>query len=179
MRPTLTITEKMSSKEQLAVFPGTFDPLTLGHFDIIKRACRIFDKVIVAVAASPSKNPLLTLEQRVELAKEACSGCGNVEVTGFCGMLVDFLRERSASILVRGVRTVADYDYEVQLAGMYRALMPQMEIVMLPTSGDLCFISSTLVRDVITHDGDISKFVPAAISEYVAARPHFWQRGQK
>ncbi|MDD7021987.1 MAG: pantetheine-phosphate adenylyltransferase [Aeromonadales bacterium] len=162
-----------------AVFPGTFDPLTLGHLDIIRRAARVFGRVIVAVAASPAKHPLLTLEERVETARRSVQDLGCVEVKGFSGMLVDFLRQEGASVLVRGVRTVADYDYEVQLSGMYRVLMPDMEIVMLPTSGDLCFISSTLVRDVIIHDGDISKFVPGPVEEFVKAHPHFWQRGQK
>ncbi len=166
-------------QSSLAVFPGTFDPLTLGHFDIIRRASRVFGHVIVAVAASPSKHPLLTLEERVETARQSVQGIGDVEVRGFSGMLVDFLKDEGASVLVRGVRTVADYDYEVQLSGMYRVLMPDMEIVMLPTSGDLCFISSTLVRDVIIHDGDISKFVPRPVEEFVKGHPHFWQRGQK
>ncbi|MGN0909495.1 MAG: pantetheine-phosphate adenylyltransferase [Succinivibrio sp.] len=162
-----------------AVFPGTFDPLTLGHLDIIRRASRIFGRVIVAVAASPAKHPLLPLEDRVETARRSVAGIGGIEVRGFSGMLVDFLKEEGASVLVRGVRTVADYDYEVQLSGMYRVLMPDMEIVMLPTAGDLCFISSTLVRDVIIHDGDISKFVPGPVEEFVRQHPHFWQRGQK
>jgi pantetheine-phosphate adenylyltransferase len=162
-----------------AVFPGTFDPLTLGHLDIIRRAARMFGNVIVAVAESPAKHPLLTLDERVETARQTVSGMDGVVVKGFTGMLVDFLKEEGASVLVRGVRTVADYDYEVQLAGMYRVLMPEMEIVMLPTSGNLCFISSTLVRDVIIHDGDISKFVPPAVEKFVKDHPHFWQRGQK
>ena len=124
--------------QTLAVFPGTFDPLTLGHLDIIKRASKIFDIVIIAVAKSPSKHTLF-----------------------------DFLKEKNANILVRGVRTVADYDYETQLAGMYRIAMPDMEIVMLPTNASVSFISSTLVREVIIHKGDISKFVPEAVYSYV------------
>lgn len=162
-----------------AVFPGTFDPLTLGHIDIIRRAARVFGKVLVAVAASPSKHPLLTLEERVETARCSVKNIDGVSVKGFSGMLADFLKDEGARVLVRGIRTVADYDYEVQLSGMYRVLMPDMEIVMLPTSGDLCFISSTLVRDVIIHDGDISKFVPGPVEEFVKKHPHFWQRGQK
>ncbi len=155
------------SSHNLAVFPGTFDPLTLGHLDIIERSARLFSRLIIAVANSPSKHPLLSLEDRVESARQGLIHVPNVEVMGFSGMLIDFLKEQKADILVRGVRTVADYDYEVQLAGMYRTMMPQLEIVMLLTSGNLSFISSTLVREVITHKGDVSKFVPAAVQALV------------
>lgn len=153
--------------QTLAVFPGTFDPLTLGHLDIIKRASKIFDKVIIAVAKSPSKHTLFDLDTRVLLCRESTKDLSNVSVTGFSGMLVDFLKEKNANILVRGVRTIADYDYETQLAGMYRIAMPDMEIVMLPTNASVSFISSTLVREVIIHKGDISKFVPEAVYSYV------------
>ena len=127
--------------QTLAVFPGTFDPLTLGHLDIIKRASKIFDKVIIAVAKSPSKHTLFDLDTRVLLCRESTKDLSNVSVTGFSGMLVDFLKEKNANILVRGVRTVADYDYETQLAGMYRIAMPDMEIVMLPTNASVSFNS--------------------------------------
>ncbi len=154
----------------LAVFPGTFDPITLGHFDIIKRASRIFSEVIVAVAESPRKNTLFTLEERLQLVKKVCATQENVKALAFTGMLVDFLKENNADILVRGIRTVVDYDYEMQLAGMYRALMPNMEIVMLPTEGSVAYISSTLVRDVIVHKGDISKFVPEGVASYITKK---------
>lgn len=159
----------------LAVFPGTFDPPTLGHFDIIKRAVNLFPQVLIGVAASPAKHTLLTLDERVQMLKEACAGFPSVQVKGFTGLLVDFLRENHARVLVRGVRTVADYDYEIQLTGMYRTMMPELEIVMLPTSGNLAFISSTLVRDIIRHDGDIAPFVPPAVAGFVNRRfnlPH-------
>ena len=104
--------------ERLAVFPGTFDPMTLGHLDIVKRASRIFDRVIVAVANSPSKKTLISLEDRVLMAIDACAGLRNVSVEGFSGLLIDFLKAQKADFLVRGVRTVADYDYEIQLTGM-------------------------------------------------------------
>lgn len=154
--------------ETLAVFPGTFDPISLGHLDIIKRASRIFSKVIVAVAQSPSKHTLFSLEERLQLVEKACKQQENVTAKSFTGMLVDFLKENHADILVRGVRTVIDYDYEMQLSGMYRALMPDMEIVMLPTEGSVAYISSTLVRDVIIHKGEIHKFVPQSVVDYVA-----------
>ena len=157
----------------LAVFPGTFDPFTLGHHDIVLRASRIFHRVLVAVAETPAKHTLMTLQDRVDSIRATFEGCENVDVQGFSGMLVDFLKEQGADILVRGVRTVADYDYEVQLAGMYRALMPDMDIVMLPTSGHLAYISSTLVRDVIIHRGDISKFVSAPVRAMIQTK--YWE----
>ncbi len=156
--------------KKLAVFPGTFDPLTLGHFDIILRALRLFDEVLVAVAGSPTKRTLITLEDRVEMVQSSCLQLSGVTVEGFSGLLTDFLREHQASILIRGVRTVADYDYEIQLTGMYRTMMPELEIVLLPTAGGLSFISSTLVREVIIHRGDISGFVPQAVADLVNQR---------
>ncbi|MCR5536421.1 MAG: pantetheine-phosphate adenylyltransferase [Succinivibrio sp.] len=156
------------TKQTLAVFPGTFDPFTLGHHDIVQRSANIFDKVLIAVANSPAKHTLMTLADRVTAIQQVYAGQEQITVMGFSGMLVDFLKEQKADILVRGVRTVADYDYEVQLAGMYRALMPEMEIVLLPTSGHLSYISSTLVREVIIHHGDISKFVLPPIAQMVA-----------
>lgn len=148
----------------LAVFPGTFDPTTLGHFDIIQRSSKLFDQVIVAVADSPLKHPLFTLEERIALVNKCCERLQNVKVMGFSGMLPDFIREQKANVLIRGIRTVADYDYEMQLTGMYRIAIPQLEIVMLPTNGNLAFISSSLVRDIIVHKGDVSQFVPHNIA---------------
>ncbi len=151
----------------IAVFPGTFDPTTLGHFDIIQRASKLFDKLIVGVADSPTKKPLFALEDRVELMKGCTEKLANVEVIGFTGMFSDFISEHNANVLVRGIRTVADYDYEMQLTGMYRIAMPQIEIVMMPTNGNLAFISSTLVREIITHGGDVSHFVPHTVAKAV------------
>ena len=152
----------------IAVFPGTFDPATLGHYDIIQRSSKLFDEVIVAVADSPLKHPLFTLlftlDERVSLLKDCCKLLSNVKVIGFSGMLPDFIRAQHANVLIRGIRTVADYDYEMQLTGMYRIALPQLEIVMLPTNGNLAFISSSLVRDIIVHRGDISPFVPHNIT---------------
>lgn len=156
--------------ERLAVFPGTFDPMTLGHLDIVKRASRIFDRVIVAVANSPSKKTLISLEDRVLMAVDACAGLRNVSVEGFSGLLIDFLKAQKANFLVRGVRTVADYDYEIQLTGMYRAMMPELEIVMLPTSGHVSYISSTLVREVLVHKGDIAHFVPEPVALHISRK---------
>ena len=151
------------SESKLAVFTGTFDPLTLGHTDLIVRAASVFDRVLVAVAESPAKHTLFSLDERVQAVRDTVANCRNIEVTGFSGMLPDLLKEKKAKILIRGLRTVADYDYEMSLSGMYRMVMPKIEIVMLPASGDLAFISSTFVRDIIIHNGDISKFVPQAV----------------
>ena len=146
-----------------AVFPGTFDPMTLGHADLIKRASLLFNRVIVAVAESPAKHTLFPLKDRVDAIKESVKDQKNIEVEGFTGMLRDFLKENKARVLISGIRTVADYDYEMSLSGMYRMVMPEVEIVMLPASGDLAFISSTFVRDIVIHRGDISKFAPASV----------------
>lgn len=166
------MTEMMKSAagSRLAVFPGTFDPPTLGHFDIIKRASRLFDQLLIGCANSPSKHTYFTLDERSEMLRECCRSLPNVRVMGFSGLLVDFLKEQQAQVLVRGVRTVADYDYEIQLTGMYRTMMPELEIVLLPTSGELSFISSTLVREVLIHHGDISAFVPEAVAALARAK---------
>lgn len=151
----------------IAVFPGTFDPATLGHFDIIQRASKLFDRLIVAVAESPIKKPLFTLQERVSLMEGCTKQLNNVEVMGFEGMLTDFITANKANVLIRGIRTVADYDYEMQLTGMYRIALPRLEIVMLPTNGNLAFISSSLVRDIIVHRGDISHFVPHNVNNAI------------
>lgn len=139
----------------------------MGHFDIIQRSSKLFDKLIVGVADSPNKKPLFDLNKRVELMKGCTEKLNNVEVLGFSGMFSDFILENKANVLVRGIRTVADYDYEMQLTGMYRIAMPQIEIVMMPTNGNLAFISSTLVREIITHGGDISHFVPHNVAKAI------------
>lgn len=159
------------SEPKLAVFPGTFDPLTLGHTDLIHRASSIFDKVLVAVAESPAKHTLFSLSERVQAIKDTFDNYSNIEVIGFTGMLPDLLKEKNAKVLVRGIRTVADYDYEMSLSGMYRMVMPQVEIVMLPASGNLTFVSSTFVRDIIIHRGDISKFAPETVVQL--AKKHY------
>lgn len=148
-----------------AVFPGTFDPLTLGHMNLIERSSRIFDKVLLTVCESPAKHCLFGFEDRIEMAREAVDSLSNVEAMGWSGTLPDFLKEKKATILIRGVRTVADYDYEKSLAGMYRMVTPEVELVMLPSLGELSFISSTFVRDLVIHKGEIEHFVPQAVVE--------------
>ena len=152
---------------KLAVIPGTYDPLTKGHYDIISRAADLFDRVLVAVAASPGKHPIFTLDERIDICKASFIGIENIEVEGFSGLLVSFLREKGAHELVRGVRSAADSDYEYQLAGMYRDMRPSMEIIYLPASSGCAYISSTLVRDIAFHHGDIGEFVPAGSRDLI------------
>ena len=145
------------------VYPGTFDPITNGHIDLVERACRLFDKVIVAVAASSRKIPLFTLDERVELAQETLSHLPNVEVCGFDILLVDFVRQKSAQAVLRGLRAVSDFEYEFQLANMNRALEPKMESLFLTPAEHLSYISSSIVREIALLSGDVSKFVAPAV----------------
>jgi len=152
------------------LYPGTFDPITKGHSDLIERAARLFDTVIVAVAASPKKNPLFPLQQRVELAREVTAHLANVEVVGFSNLLVHFVREQKANVLLRGLRAVSDFEYEFQLANMNRQLAPNVESMFLTPSEKYSFISSTLVREVALLGGDVSQFVHPAVAAALAGR---------
>jgi len=142
-----------------AVYPGTFDPVTNGHSDLILRASRLFSEVIVGVAASPSKKPRFPLEQRVEMIKQISQGLSNVTVVGFSGLLIDFAKQHDAKVLIRGLRAVSDFEYEFQLANMNRRLSPDLESVFLTPAEGNSFISSTLVKEVALHNGDVSQFV--------------------
>lgn len=146
------------------VYPGTFDPLTFGHLNLIERASPLFDHIIVAVAASPGKRPLFTLEERITLATQACQHLPNVSVLGFSNLLIEFMQSQQAHILLRGIRTTTDFEYETQLAAMYRRMMKNIEIVFLPPAEEFAFISSTLVREIALHHGDASQFVPDVIA---------------
>ena len=145
------------------IYPGTFDPITNGHIDLIERATAMFDLVIVGVAFNPSKKPLFTLEERVELAQQITAHLPNVEIVGFSGLLVNFAKEHHANILVRGLRAVSDFEYEFQLANMNRRLMPELETVFLTPAEKNSFISSTIVKEVALHKGDVSQFVDPII----------------
>lgn len=147
-----------------ALYPGTFDPITMGHGDLVERAARLFDHVTIAVAASPKKNPLFPLEQRVELAQEVTRHLPNVEVVGFTTLLAHFAKEHQANILLRGLRAVSDFEYEFQLANMNRQLAPEVESLFLTPSEKYSFISSTLVREIAALGGDVSKFVHPAVA---------------
>ncbi|OZY87633.1 pantetheine-phosphate adenylyltransferase [Cellvibrio mixtus] len=145
------------------VYPGTFDPITNGHIDLVERACRLFDRVIVAVAASNRKNPLFSLDQRVALAQQTLSHLTNVTVVGFDILLVEFVRQQNAQAVLRGLRAVSDFEYEFQLANMNRALAPTMESIFLTPAEHLSYISSSIVREIAILGGDVSKFVAAPV----------------
>ncbi|WP_434138454.1 pantetheine-phosphate adenylyltransferase [Photobacterium leiognathi] len=146
------------------IYPGTFNPITNGHLDLIERAAAMFDHVIVGVAFNPSKKPLFDLNERVELAGKITQHLDNVEIVGFSGLLVDFAKEHNANILVRGLRAVSDFEYEFQLANMNRRLMPELETVFLTPAEENSFISSTIVKEVALHKGDVSQFVDPLIT---------------
>ncbi|MEX3020503.1 pantetheine-phosphate adenylyltransferase [Kluyvera sp. STS39-E] len=146
--------------QKRAIYPGTFDPLTNGHLDIVTRASCMFDHVILAIAASPSKKPMFDLSERVALAQQATAHLDNVEVMGFSDLMANFARTQQANILIRGLRAVADFEYEMQLAHMNRHLMPELESVFLMPSKDWSFISSSLVKEVARHGGEVAHFLP-------------------
>ncbi len=143
----------------IATYPGTFDPVTKGHEDIIRRAARLFPSLIVAVAESKNKHSLFTLEERVALAKEVTKGLPNVSVKGFTGLLVDFIKENDSTCIIRGARAVSDFDYEFQMAGMNLMLMPNIDTIFLTPSVQYQFISGTFVREIGLMGGDLKAFV--------------------
>ncbi len=147
----------------IAVYPGTFDPITLGHQDVVRRAVQLFDRVIVAVAAGHHKKTLFSLPERIEMVRDAVAPYPQVEVESFAGLLRDFVVGRGAKAMVRGLRAVTDFDYEFQLAGMNRSLMPEVETVFLTPSDKYQFISSTFVREIAMLGGEVDKFVSAAV----------------
>ncbi|EPS0984536.1 pantetheine-phosphate adenylyltransferase [Vibrio vulnificus] len=147
------------------IYPGTFDPITNGHLDLIERAAKMFDEVIIAVAASPSKNTMFTLEERVDFAQQVTHHLDNVTTQGFSGLMVDFARDVDANVLIRGLRTTVDFEYEFGLTNMYRRLLPGLESVFLTPSEEHAFISSTIVREVAIHGGDVSQFVPSIVAQ--------------
>ena len=144
---------------QRAVYPGTFDPMTMGHVDLVKRASKLFDSVIIAIASSDSKKPMFTLEERIEIGNKIFADDPKVEVIGFSGLLVNFAKDNDANILIRGLRVVADFEYEFQLANMNRAMSPDLESVFLTPKAKFSFLSSTLVREIASMGGKIDSFV--------------------
>lgn len=153
-----------------AIYPGTFDPITNGHIDIVTRAASMFDQVVLAIAASPSKKPLFDLDERVALAESATAHLPNVKVVGFSDLMANFARTQQANILIRGLRAVADFEYEMQLAHMNRHLMPELESVFLMPSKEWSFISSSLVKEVARHAGDVTHFLPENVHQALLAR---------
>ncbi len=149
----------------IAIYPGTFDPITNGHTDLIHRAVKMFDKVIVAVAASTGKKPRFSLQQRVELANKVLAGLDRVEIIEFDTLLVDFTRECKADVILRGLRAVSDFEYEFQLAGMNRRLAPEVETMFLTPAEKFAYISSSLVKEIAALGGDVSEFVHPLVVE--------------
>ncbi len=155
---------------RIVVYPGTFDPITNGHVDLVERACRLFDRVVLAIASSERKGPLFSLRERIELAEAALSHVDNLEVRGFDYLLVNFVRDRGACGVIRGLRAVSDFEYEFQLANMNRALAPDVESIFLTPSEKLSYISSSLVREIASLHGDISPFVPAVVARALKSK---------
>lgn len=153
-----------------AVYPGSFDPVTLGHLDIIKRASEIFDEVIVGVLNNSAKKPLFTVEERVEMLREVCADISNVKVESFDGFTVDFAKEQDAKVIVRGLRAVTDFEYEIQLAHTNRVLNPEIDTMFLTTTVEYSYLSSSIVREVASLAGDISQFVPEKIVNRIYER---------
>lgn len=157
------------ARTRIAVYPGTFDPVTNGHVDLVERAAPLFERLVVGVAESPSKRPALPLDLRVDLARRALSHHPNVEVRGFDGLLAHFVGELGAGVLLRGLRAVSDFEYEFQLASMNRHLIPDVETLFLTPAEEYGFISSSLVREISRLGGDVSAFVPPAVAQALQA----------
>ena len=153
-----------------AVYPGTFDPLTRGHEDLVRRAAGLFDHLVVGVAHSPNKRPFFTIDERVEIAKEVLSHYSNVEVKSFSGLLKDFVREQNGRVIVRGLRAVSDFEYEFQMAGMNRHLLPEVETLFMTPSDQYQFISGTFVREIALLGGDVSKFVFPSVERWLTTK---------
>jgi pantetheine-phosphate adenylyltransferase len=153
-----------------AMYPGTFDPFTNGHNDLVRRACRIFDHVIVSIAANPNKAPLFTLEQRVDIARRVLEDVPNVEVMGYSGLTVDFARQHGLNVILRGLRAVSDFEFEFQLATMSRHLNGEVETVFLTPSEQFSFVSSTLIREIASLGGDVREFVDPIVAEALVSK---------
>ena len=153
-----------------AVYPGTFDPLTRGHEDLVRRASRLFDTVLLGIADSRAKRTFFSMQERIDIAKEVLADVKNLSVVGFTGLLSDFVRKQDARVVLRGLRAVSDFEYEFQLAGMNRDLYPDMETILLTPGEQHMFISATLVREIATLGGDVSKFVHPSVRARLAAK---------
>ncbi|MEO7386266.1 MAG: pantetheine-phosphate adenylyltransferase [Gammaproteobacteria bacterium] len=153
-----------------AMYPGTFDPITNGHVDLVRRAARLFDRVVVAVAASPNKTPMFTLAERIGMARTALADTSNILVDGYAGLTVDYVRQHGLKVIIRGLRAVSDFEYEFQLATMNRHLRSEVETIFLTPAEEYTFVSSTFVREIGVLGGDISPFVPAIVAEALARK---------
>jgi pantetheine-phosphate adenylyltransferase len=152
------------------VYPGTFDPITNGHIDLVERASKLFDKVIIGIASSRQKSPLFSIEERIYLASECLGHVPNVRIYGFDSLLVNFVKKCNADAIMRGLRAVSDFEYEFQLANMNRALSPEIESIFLTPSEKFSYISSSLIREICSLKGDVSQFVPPNVAEALADR---------
>ena len=153
-----------------AMYPGTFDPVTNGHLNLVRRAARLFDHVVVAVAASPNKTPMFTLEERIGMARTALADAPNISVDGYTGLTVDYVRQHGLRVIIRGLRAVSDFEFEFQLATMNRHLQPEIESVFLTPAEEYTFVSSTFVREIGILGGDIRPFVPEVVSAALARK---------
>jgi len=153
-----------------AIYPGTFDPLTRGHEDLVRRASRLFDNLVLGIADSSAKRTFFTLQERIDIAREVLADVKNLSIVGFKGLLTDFVRQQDARVVLRGLRAVSDFEYEFQLAGMNRALNPEFETMFLTPSEQHMFISATLVREIATLGGDVTKFVDPVVRAKLAAK---------
>ena len=158
------------NRKRSAVYPGTFDPITNGHQDLVRRAAGIFDRVVIGIAANPGKAPLFALGERVELAQRVLSDLRNVTVLGYAGLTVDFAREQGCGVVIRGLRAVSDFEFEFQLANMSRHLDSEVDYIFMTPQEQFTFISSTLVREIALYGGDVSQFVHPAVAEALKAR---------
>ena len=152
---------------KIAIYPGSFDPMTYGHLDVIERSSKMVDKLYVSVLINSAKNPLFSIDERVSMIKEMTGHLPNVEVTSFTGLLVDFAQEMNASIIVRGLRAITDFEYELQIAQTNRIVNPNVDTLFLTTSLEYSYLSSTIVKEVASYGGDISKFVPERIADAI------------
>ena len=159
----------MKLDHRVAIYPGTFDPITRGHEDLVRRASNLFDKLILAIAESPSKRPLFELAERVALAREILGDIKNVEIVGFNTLLMNFVHDRGAKVIVRGLRAVSDFEYEFQMAGMNRSVYPEVETLFLTPGEQHMFISATMVREIARLGGDVSKFVQPCVEKRLRA----------
>jgi len=153
-----------------AIYPGTFDPLTRGHEDLVRRAAKLFESLVVAVADSRGKNPIFSPDERMAIARETLNHYPNVEIVGFSGLLVNFVRQQKADVVIRGLRAVSDFEYEFQMAGMNRHLMPEVETIFMTPTDQYQFISGTLVREIALMGGDVSKFVAPSVQEWLCKK---------
>jgi pantetheine-phosphate adenylyltransferase len=153
------------SDSDVAIYAGSFDPMTFGHLDVVRRAARLFPRLIVAVGRHPTRNPLFSMEERMDMMKRVCAGIDNVTVESFGGLLVDYARQTGARVVVRGLRVGADFEYELQIAHANADLAPELDTLFLPTRTGYGFISASLVRDIARHGGDVSRYAPPEVCE--------------